>query len=76
MASTDDQICFILIGLCVPAFEGSEPLRAVARIGVTTFLLNGTIAFSLNIAGAYLIQSAGSLVLSLSGILKVCSTHG
>lgn len=33
-------------------------------------LLNGIFAFSLNIAGVFLVQSAGSLVLTVSGVFK------
>ena len=53
--------------------EGALPFVLLSRIGIVTLLLNGVVAFSLNIAGVFLIDSAGSLVLTLSGVFKVSS---
>jgi hypothetical protein len=64
-------VCFVLISLCLPIMEGMAPFRALGDVGAMTLLANGIIAFSLNIAGVFLINSAGSLVLTLSGVFKV-----
>lgn len=44
---------------------------ALPSVGIPLLLLNGVVAFGLNVAGVFLIGAAGSLVLTLSGILKV-----
>jgi hypothetical protein len=51
--------------------EGCAPFENINRVGATILILNGLIAFCLNIAGVFLIDSAGSLVLTLSGVGKV-----
>lgn len=53
--------------------EGSAPFSALPSVGFPLLLLNGAVAFGLNVAGVFLIGAAGSLVLTLSGILKVSS---
>lgn len=66
----DTQLCGVMIGFCVPVFEGSAPFHSLDKVGIVTLLFNGLIAFSLNVAGVFLIDSAGSLVLTLSGVFK------
>jgi hypothetical protein len=62
----------VLIGIVMPVMEGSAPwLLLLDRVGIPTLLLNGAVAFALNIAGVFLIDSAGSVVLTLSGVFKV-----
>lgn len=50
--------------------EGGAPLANIQNVGYPFLLANGLVAFSLNIAGVFLIDSAGSLVLTLSGVCK------
>jgi hypothetical protein len=50
--------------------EGLAPLYSLHKVGLFTLLFNGLVAFSLNVAGVFLIDSAGSLVLTLSGVFK------
>lgn len=69
-----EQICVILISGCLPFFEGLTPFHNIQNIGIHILLLNGLHAFALNVAGIFLIDSAGSLVSTLSGIVKVCQT--
>lgn len=57
----------------LPFTEGLAPFRELSRISFPVIAFNGLIAFSLNVVGAMLIDSAGSLVLTLSGVLKVCT---
>lgn len=59
-----------MIGFCVPIMEGSAPFQSLYKVGIVTLLFNGLLAFSLNVAGVFLIDSAGSLVLTLSGVFK------
>lgn len=59
-----------MIGLCIPIMEGLAPLYDLHKVGLPIMLLNGLLAFSLNVAGVFLIDSAGSLVLTLSGVFK------
>lgn len=65
------QVCVLVIGACLPFMEGSAPFEHIGRVGYTLLLLNGLLAFALNVVGVFLIDSAGSLVLTLSGVLKV-----
>lgn len=58
------------IALCIPFYEGMAPFRALASGSIHILLLNGTLAFALNIAGVFLVHSAGSLVLTVSGVFK------
>jgi hypothetical protein len=56
----------------MPVMEGSAPwLHLLDRVGIPTLLLNGAVAFALNIAAVFLIDSAGSVGLTLSGVFKV-----
>jgi len=50
--------------------EGMAPYRDFNKIGLLHLFLNGAVAFGLNIAGVYLIEAAGSVVLTLSGVVK------
>jgi hypothetical protein len=71
-----EQFCVALIGSAMPFMEGSAPLTHLQeRVGLSTLLLNGAVAFALKIAGVLLIDSAGSVVLTLSGVFKVNSRH-
>jgi hypothetical protein len=51
--------------------EGLAPFQALPKVGASILIINGVWSFAINVAGVYLIHSAGSLVLTLSGILKV-----
>jgi hypothetical protein len=58
--------------MIMPVVEGAEPwLYVLDRVGIPLLLVNGALAFALNIAGVLLIDSAGSVVLTLSGVCKV-----
>lgn len=59
-----------MIGACIPIMEGLAPFREIDKVGIPLLLLNGLVAFALNVAGVFLIDSAGSLVLTLSGVFK------
>ncbi|RSH82204.1 hypothetical protein EHS25_006137 [Saitozyma podzolica] len=64
-------ICVVIIGMIMPVVEGAEPwLYVLDRVGIPLLLVNGALAFALNIAGVLLIDSAGSVVLTLSGVCK------
>ena len=52
--------------------EGTAPFENLFKVGWGLLLANGVLAFMLNVVGMFLIDSAGSLVLTLSGVLKVC----
>lgn len=65
------QVCLGFLAVALPFIEGTQPFLALPELGWGLLLLNGAVAFGLNVAGVYLIQAAGSLVLTLSGILKV-----
>jgi hypothetical protein len=67
------QLCFVVIAILQPILEGPEAWAHLQNVGISTTLISGGLAFALNIAGVYLIHSAGSLVLTLSGVLKVRS---
>jgi hypothetical protein len=63
---TPSQICVVLISACLPFTEGLAPFQQLDRVGVPLLLVNGLVAFALNVVG--------SLVLTLSGVLKVSSS--
>ncbi|GFZ48365.1 LOW QUALITY PROTEIN: hypothetical protein JCM24511_06113 [Saitozyma sp. JCM 24511] len=70
-SKADDEICVVIIGMIMPVVEGAEPwLYVLDRVGIPLLLVNGALAFALNIAGVLLIDSAGSVVLTLSGVCK------
>jgi len=50
--------------------EGTAPFRDFDKLGFIHLSLNGALAFGLNIAGVFLIEAAGSVVLTLSGVVK------
>lgn len=60
-----------MIAFLQPLMEGSAAYDDLPNVGVPILALSGGLAFALNVAGVYLIHSAGSLVLTLSGVLKV-----
>jgi hypothetical protein len=51
--------------------EGPKAYADLHNVGIPIMMSSGGLAFALNVAGVYLIHSAGSLVLTLSGVLKV-----
>lgn len=59
-----------MISLCIPIMEGLAPFQDLYKVGFIHLFLNGAVAFGLNIAGVFLIESAGSVVLTLSGVVK------
>lgn len=66
------QVCATINATLVPIYEGFEPLfEAWDSLGPMILLSNATCAFLLNIAVVFLIGCASSLVLTLSGVLKV-----
>jgi len=60
-----------MIAFLQPWMEGSAAFDDLPNVGIPILALSGGLAFALNVAGVYLIHSAGSLVLTLSGVLKV-----
>ena len=60
-----------MISCFLPISEGLAPFHELYRVGAPMLVVNGLVAFSLNVAGVFLIDSAGSLVLTLSGVTKV-----
>lgn len=70
------QLCFVMIAFLQPLMEGSAAYDDLPNVGVPILALSGGLAFALNVAGVYLIHSAGSLVLTLSGVLKVSQASG
>lgn len=64
-------VCLVFISIALPFKEGLAPFYALPQLGFGILLANGLLAFSLNLAGLFLIDSAGSLVLTLSGVSKV-----
>ena len=60
-----------MIAFLQPLMEGSAAYDDLPNVGIPILALSGGLAFALNVAGVYLIHSAGSLVLTLSGVLKV-----
>lgn len=60
------------LNLClIPFFEGSAPFYEVLdKVGLPLLLVNASTALALNVAVVFLIGSASSLVLTLSGVVK------
>lgn len=65
------QVCLAAIAFEFPFLEGSGPFRALPSLGWPILLANGLLSFALNVASVLLIRSSGSVVSSLSGVLKV-----
>ncbi|MBW0562169.1 hypothetical protein O181_101884 [Austropuccinia psidii MF-1] len=64
-------VCAALNALLIPIYEGSAPFsQALTTLGPIILLTNASAAFALNVAVVFLIGSASSLVLTLSGVLK------
>ena len=61
-------VCAFLNACLIPFFEGITPFEVVLDlVGLPILILNATTALLLNIAVVFLIGSASSLVLTLSG---------
>jgi hypothetical protein len=54
--------------------EGAAPFNNLGRVGAPLLFINGLVALCLNVAGVFLIDSVGSLVLTLAGVGKVSRT--
>jgi hypothetical protein len=54
--------------------EGMAPFRELSTLGAPVLLFNGACSFAINVSSVCVIHSAGSLVLTLSGIVKVGPT--
>lgn len=67
------KVCFVFIAIALPFLEGARPFEALPNLGWHILLLNGLVAFALNVSSVLLIRSSGSVVSSLSGVLKVLS---
>jgi hypothetical protein len=66
-------VCAGINALLIPFYEGSAPFYQVwDKLGLFVLLTNASCAFLLNIAVVFLIGSASSLVLTLSGPLLLC----
>jgi len=64
-------VCATLNAILIPVYEGSAPFKeALTTLGPMILLTNASVAFALNVAVVFLIGSASSLVLTLSGVLK------
>ncbi|ORY69271.1 triose-phosphate transporter family-domain-containing protein [Leucosporidium creatinivorum] len=64
-------VCAALNSLLIPFFEGAAPFNEVLdKVGLPFLVLNASTAFLLNVAVVFLIGSASSLVLTLSGVIK------
>lgn len=63
-------VCAIINACLIPFTEGLAPFYDVLRIGPLTFLANGAVAFSLNVAAVFLISASSGLVLTLAGVFK------
>lgn len=64
-------VCATLNALLIPIYEGTAPFnQALTKLGPMILLTNASVAFALNVAVVFLIGSASSLVLTLSGVLK------
>ena len=61
----------MFISSFLPFSDGLTPFTQLGKVGAPLLILNGLVAFALNVAGVFLIDSAGSLVLTLSGVSKV-----
>ena len=66
-------VCMIMIGCCCYHFESH--LLPIDRILSTEFiqilLVNGLVAFSLNVAVVYVISNTSALTFSIAGVFKV-----
>jgi hypothetical protein len=65
------QVCLVLLAVALPFLEGAEPFLALRNLGWPILLANGILAFALNVSAVVLIGASGSIVQTLSGILKV-----
>lgn len=64
-------LCFMLIATACYLLEfWTIPADAIETLGYGTFLLNGFVAFYLNLATVYLIKECNALVMCLGGIVK------
>jgi drug/metabolite transporter (DMT)-like permease len=64
-------VCAGLNMLLIPFFEGSAPFYEVFdKVGLPLLIVNASTALALNVAVVFLIGSASSLVLTLSGVVK------
>lgn len=64
-------VCATLNALLIPLYEGKAPFQqALSVLGPAILITNAGVAFCLNIAVVFLIGSASSLVLTLSGVVK------
>lgn len=65
------QVCAGFNALLIPIFEGYAPFQEVlTTVGAPILIMNASTALLLNIAVVFLIGSASSLVLTLSGVIK------
>jgi hypothetical protein len=51
--------------------EGTEPLQNLHQVGWGLLIVNAGVAWALNLASLNVIQTVGSLALSLFGYVKV-----
>ncbi|KAG0142198.1 hypothetical protein CROQUDRAFT_243341 [Cronartium quercuum f. sp. fusiforme G11] len=64
-------VCAVLNAILIPIHEGKAPFeQALNTLGPVILLTNAGVAFCLNIAVVFLIGSASSLILTLSGVVK------
>ena len=65
-------LCFVFIGIACFIFERDElPIdRIISSEFMTVMLINGIVAFTLNVAVVLLISNTSALVLTLAGIVK------
>ncbi|KAJ7155291.1 hypothetical protein C8R46DRAFT_910761, partial [Mycena filopes] len=63
-------VCALGNLLLLPFTEGAAPFRHLARIGPQLFLVNALVAFFLNVAMVYVIDTSGALGFALSGVGK------
>ena len=75
MRFSDKKICALLTGALSLIIEGSEPLMQFKKIGVTLLLLNALTAYALNLSSMLMVQSVGSLSLTLFGYVKVSGNN-
>lgn len=64
-------VCAGLNMMLIPFFEGAAPFHEVLdKVGLPLLVVNASTALALNVAVVFLIGSASSLVLTLSGVVK------
>ncbi|POW02966.1 hypothetical protein PSTT_11426 [Puccinia striiformis] len=64
-------VCATLNAILILVYEGTAPFKEVmSTLGPMILITNASVAFALNVAVVFLIGSASSLVLTLSGVLK------